>query len=71
MVDDGSIKNKFSRTIFNEAKISGTLITLKANYGHQVALCVGLEWASKMESHAVVTMDSDGEDNPLNIERLV
>jgi hypothetical protein len=32
---------------------------------------VGLELASKMESHAVVTMDPDGEDNPLNIEHLV
>ena len=73
VVDDGSIVEPLSLTILNECSIHGQVIKLRRNVGHQRAIAIGLETASKkLKPHQVVAiMDSDGEDPPEMIPTLV
>lgn len=49
-----------------------TILDLRANIGNQLAIAVGLNYAQKNRSFdALLTMDSDGEDQPADIARLV
>lgn len=49
-----------------------TVLRLAANAGHQRALAVGLaELGQRAEVELVVVMDSDGEDRPADIPRLL
>ena len=49
------------------------LINLRRNYGHQVAIAVGINHANKImnENDILVVMDSDGEDIPNTIPTLL
>lgn len=72
-VDDGSIKDVTNITIFRDANINGTLIKLKRNVGHQLAIAIGLSYGLKnmREDQIIVVMDSDGEDTPSSIPFLL
>jgi hypothetical protein len=48
------------------------IIKLRANLGHQRAIAVGLGWMSENASDLpVIVMDSDGEDSPQDVPKLV
>jgi len=73
-VDDGSVQQPVSVSWLQEAGVSGTVITLKRNEGHQRAIAVGLSYATERfgdSAQCIVTMDSDGEDTPASIAELV
>jgi polyisoprenyl-phosphate glycosyltransferase len=48
-----------------------TLVRLTCNLGHQRAIAVGLSLLEEREHHAVIVMDSDGEDRPGDIPSLL
>lgn len=73
-VDDGSVQQPVSVAWLEQAGVTGTVITLKRNEGHQRAIAVGLSYASERfgeTAQCIVTMDSDGEDTPASIEELI
>ncbi len=48
------------------------IITLKKNLGSQKSICLGLKYLKKKKTKAIITiMDSDGEDNPKKIKKLI
>lgn len=48
------------------------VVELKANQGHQRAIALGLAYVERaLDVDAVVVMDSDGEDRPADVIRLV
>jgi glycosyltransferase involved in cell wall biosynthesis len=48
------------------------VLTLACNVGHQRAIALGLAWvATECADDYVVVMDSDGEDNPSDVVRLI
>lgn len=67
-VDDGSVDRTLP-ALLNLANADGrvTVIELTRNFGNQVAIATGLEFAT---GQWVVTMDSDLEDRPEDIEKL-
>lgn len=70
-VNDGS--SELSDDIKISSKIPITVLTLNNNMGHQRAISIGLCY---VEDHVnnidkVIVMDSDGEDRPMDIEKLV
>jgi len=76
LVDDGStvpMPHPFGRRAYRAISRLDVL-RLRRNLGHQRAICTGLAY---IESHladsceAVVLMDSDGEDDPRDIARLL
>ena len=72
-VDDGSIREPLTLDAFNMANVSGEIIKLRRNVGHQQAIAVGLAQAAPEinDSHQIVIMDSDGEDLPSSIPALL
>lgn len=73
-VDDGSVQQPVSVSWLEQAGVTGTVITLKRNEGHQRAIAVGLSYAAERfadSADCIVTMDSDGEDMPASIADLV
>ncbi len=73
-VDDGSVHQPVSVSWLKDAGVTGTVITLKRNEGHQRAIAVGLSYASDRfgdSAECIVTMDSDGEDVPASIGELI
>lgn len=74
-IDDGSVNMPLLRddiSLFR--KINIKIIRLTRNIGHQKAIAVGLNYVYhnyKNEFDFVVTMDSDGEDNPTQISNLI
>ena len=72
MVDDGSTSpipvNMFQRRYEN---LRLSLVRLQCNLGHQRALCIGLVLAAQSPAQAIVLMDSDGEDRPQDVARLL
>lgn len=72
-VDDGSVRHPTHHRIFDEAVISGEIVYLKRNVGHQRALSIGLAHAVTLakDTDRIVLMDSDGEDRPASIEELL
>lgn len=73
VVEDGSVADPVRIDDLREARVSGELLRLCRNVGHQRALAIGL--AHAMQAGAVdgplVLMDSDGEDRPEAIALLV
>jgi hypothetical protein len=73
LVDDGSttVPPKNLGTLF-EAIATVDVLSLRRNLGHQRAIAVGL---SHIEANhpqsSVVVMDSDGEDDPKDVPRLI
>lgn len=61
------------KKLASQAKLSITVLNLHTNLGHQRALAVGLAWLQTRpaENNFTVILDSDGEDNPLEIPRML
>jgi len=72
-VDDGSLREPLSEDLLENAGITGGIIRLSRNLGHQGAIATALTFvAEKLESdQLLVIMDSDGEDLPSTIPRLI
>jgi glycosyltransferase involved in cell wall biosynthesis len=71
-VDDGSLGAPPKLAALTEAKVSGEILRLARNVGHQAAIAIGLAHAYKLPNvEACVVMDSDGEDTPEAIPRLL
>ncbi len=73
-IDDGSTEpddpSSWAHRIRNLQRIE--IIALACNLGHQRAISVGLcEVASRKHFDAVVVVDSDGEDQPSDVGRLI
>jgi hypothetical protein len=72
-VDDGSIRQPLEIDSLENAGLEGAILHLKRNVGHQRAIAVGLAYVSEavQPGQQVVMMDSDGEDIPSTIPRLL
>jgi polyisoprenyl-phosphate glycosyltransferase len=74
VVDDGSSEFKFlalNPRCFNSIEAID-ILALRRNVGHQRAIAVGLSYLEANQlSYPVVIMDSDGEDDPRDVPRLV
>lgn len=70
-VDDGSTDGL--DTNFFPKGISVEIVSLKNNVGHQRAIAIGLQYINteKSDFDFVVVLDSDGEDKPQDIMKLV
>jgi glycosyltransferase involved in cell wall biosynthesis len=72
-IDDCSTIQPLKISVLDTAGIDGIIIRLKRNVGHQRAISVGLSFISEYisEIHTIVVMDSDGEDAPESILKLM
>jgi polyisoprenyl-phosphate glycosyltransferase len=72
-VDDGSVRQPIAATSIANAGLSGVVIRLKRNVGHQRAIAIGLNYVADHLANAqhIVVMDSDGEDMPASIAELL
>lgn len=71
-VDDGSVRRPVDPQVIRAAGLSGTVLRLRRNVGHQRAIAIGLgHVAETLPNHRVVVMDSDGEDVPATIPELL
>lgn len=72
-VDDGSVRQPIEIGSIEEAGIQGVILKLRRNVGHQHAIAIGLNWVAEnmSESQRVIVMDSDGEDLPASIGKLI
>jgi polyisoprenyl-phosphate glycosyltransferase len=73
-VEDGSTLNVCPKSLSwrPRALESVSVLVLRRNLGHQRAIAVGLSYLSEHRTaDAVVVMDSDGEDRPEDIPRLL
>ena len=74
LVDDGSSTSAPVTLGGNHLKsiISVDVVSLRRNLGHQRAIAAGLSYIeANLPQSMVVVMDSDGEDNPQDVPRLV
>ena len=73
VVDDGSVREPVNPASLKRAGLSGVVIRLRRNIGHQRAIAVGLGFvADELPSaQRVVVMDSDGEDRPATVHALL
>lgn len=70
VVDDGSHETPVAVGDFSCLRL--TLVRLRRNLGHQRAICVGLTYVhSSVNPDVTVVMDSDGEDRPEDVPRLL
>ncbi len=74
VVDDSSEDN--SVALLNDFKFNSPLfrlsvLKLKFNVGHQLAIYQGLLYASRVETGNIIIMDSDGEDDPRAIPQVL
>lgn len=72
-VDDGSVHQPISLESLISANLSGEVLRLKRNVGHQRAIAIGLSHVAATFPTApwIVVMDSDGEDVPSTIPVLL
>lgn len=74
LVDDGStasVPENLARARFESIEVIEVL-SLRRNLGHQRAIAVGLSYIEANQPQcSVVVMDSDGEDDPKDVPRLV
>lgn len=72
VVEDGSLKNPVRASDIGSAGLGGEVLHLARNMGHQKAIATGIAYVNmRLDPHAVVVMDSDGEDRPDAIDPLV
>ena len=75
VVDDGSTQSAPGEplVVLPRAIDQVEILQLRRNLGHQRAIAIGLAHleAERPESRLVVVMDSDGEDDPSDIPRLI
>jgi polyisoprenyl-phosphate glycosyltransferase len=71
-VDDGSVRQPLTLDGLKAAGVSGTVLKLKRNVGHQRAIATGLSYVADQipDADRVIIMDSDGEDLPGTIAAL-
>ena len=71
-VEDGSLISPALISDFISTNVSGQLISLKRNVGHQSAIAIGLQYVGlNFPKSTVVILDSDGEDIPATIPKLL
>jgi polyisoprenyl-phosphate glycosyltransferase len=71
-VDDGSLAAPPQLASIEDVKLSGEILRLARNVGHQGAISIGLARAASIPNvSACVIMDSDGEDTPESIPALL
>ena len=72
-VDDGSVRQPVSIHMLEKYGLSGVVITLKRNVGHQRAIAIGINYVAEhlRDVQHTVVMDSDGEDTPSSIRTLM
>jgi len=72
-VDDGSVAQPLGIDVLKDAGVSGCVVRLRRNVGHQRAIAVGLGHVAETlgEDQRVIVMDSDGEDLPSSIPQLL
>jgi glycosyltransferase involved in cell wall biosynthesis len=72
-VDDGSVREPVEPASLAHAGLSGTVIRLRRNVGHQRAIAIGLSYVAEQmpDAQRVVVMDSDGEDRPATVRALL
>ncbi len=72
-VDDGSLRQPVKVEHLEEIGLSGAVIHLRRNVGHQRAIAIGLHYVAENFPNAprTVVMDSDGEDMPSTIPQLI
>lgn len=76
VVDDASTKKMSSIGSFIPSTPQNInqidILELRRNLGHQRAIAIGLAYIeANVECQAVIIMDGDGEDNPMDILRLI
>jgi hypothetical protein len=73
IVDDGSLHQPVQLQVLKDVGLSGVVIRLKRNVGHQRAITIGLNYVADThpDMPCTVVMDSDGEDTPQSIRQLV
>jgi len=72
IIDDGSVDRILTAQAFANTGIQGVIVRLKRNLGHQSAIAVGLDYAlQNYDFDKLVIMDSDGEDQPTDINSLL
>lgn len=64
IIDDGSLKYKINEQNLKKSKVSGSILRLKRNVGHQKAIAIGIRHIAKyiLENQKIIIMDCDGED---------
>lgn len=72
IVNDASTQKPiFNKKKFNKIK-EIKVLNLNKNVGSQKAICIGLDYLSKIKSTFYVTiMDGDGEDNPNELSKML
>ncbi len=72
-IDDGSVLEPLKISALKEANLEGVVIKLKRNVGHQRAIAIGLSYVTENMPNVsqVIVMDSDGEDLPSSIPRML
>lgn len=72
-VDDGSVQAPLPIASLEAAGVSGVVLKLRRNVGHQRAIAIGLSHVAGRvrPDQLTVVMDSDGEDLPSSIAELV
>lgn len=72
IVDDGSLNLPFDAQWLRAHGLKGEVLRLVRNVGHQQALHAGVAYAvNNIEFEKLVILDSDGEDKPSDIKRLI
>ena len=72
VVDDGSSENGPDLALLTRSGLSGEVLRLRRNIGHQAAIAVGLCHAvSEASDRPIVVMDGDGEDRPGDVGTLL
>lgn len=71
-IDDGSVRQSQFSVNQHSDRTSLEIIQLACNLGHQRAIAIGLAYINEnISCDAVIVMDSDGEDRPEDIPRLL
>ena len=72
VVDDGSVRNPIGIQALADVRLSGAIVKLRRNVGHQKAIAIGLSYICQFieDTHVTVVMDSDGEDMPSTLHYL-
>jgi hypothetical protein len=71
-VDDGSVRQPMMAAAIETAGLTGVVLRLRRNVGHQRAIAVGLAYvADHFSDRPCVVMDSDGEDPPETVPHLL
>ena len=73
VVDDGTQQADPSRTLNHPfVCLEPTVLQLRRNLGHQRAICIGLAYVhATISPEITIVMDSDGEDAPEDVPRLL